>query len=373
MWTHGPGEGAGGGGAGQEGRVSTEELQRRCDALEAENDRLRRALREHEGAQDARRRAAGGVGALGWRLVAGKALDEAIRAWVKGWFEDGQVRAPETADLLIALARRLIRVGAVGVLMAALPAALLLHQNWLMSAQNDLVREQNAFFRDQNQKISQQLALQIEESWLSRRRELLAALYTPLAECVGQDCPPAEGARARQEALRVIAALGRRHGDAELDLSGALLQGVRAPEIDLSGARLDGAVVVGADLDGANLTGAAMGGLDGLKLSLVGARLDRAVLTQARLKQARLLRASLREAQLDGADLTGAALTGADLAGASLRKTRLDGADLREANLAGADLSTASLEGARLERARADAHTRWPPGFDPGKAGVLPP
>jgi hypothetical protein len=44
----------------------------------------------------------------------------------------------------------------------------------------------------------------------------------------------------------------------------------------------------------------------------------------------------------------------------------LDGADLR-----GATLTATHLEATNLTGARYDAHTRWPSGFDPEKAGAV--
>lgn len=345
-----------------------EPLQRRCAALEAENDRLRRALQRKEDQEQWQRQAAGNLGSLGWRLFAGVALDRALRAWVQATLEHGQLRPTETADVLAALARRVIRVGAFGLLMALIPSLLLIQQNWLMDTQNDLVRQQNAFFREQNQKISQQLELQSEETWLTRRGALLDALYEPLADCVGEDCPPRASQRARQEALKTLVALERRRGGGGADLSAALLHDVDVSGSSLTGVRLDRAALLRADLSRCDLSEASLGGARLHKAVLDSATLDRANLKQARLPEARLVQASLQEAQLDYANLEGARLTGAKLTGASLRKASLKGADLREADLSGADLSTAELQGARLERARHDNHTRWPRGFTPPRS-----
>ena len=93
-----------------------------------------------------------------------------------------------------------------------------------------------------------------------------------------------------------------------------------------------------------------------------------------------------------GADLSGANLKEADLSQAGFfraylravfslswdlikRTLRISPADLSGANLEGADLSGANLSGANfgganLARAKADAKTTWPEGFDPKAAGV---
>ena len=61
--------------------------------------------------------------------------------------------------------------------------------------------------------------------------------------------------------------------------------------------------------------------------------------------------------KLRNADLQGINLVGADLRGTDLRKT---------------DLSKADLTGANLHEAWYNRHTKFPDGFDPQKAGMLP-
>jgi uncharacterized protein YjbI with pentapeptide repeats len=119
----------------------------------------------------------------------------------------------------------------------------------------------------------------------------------------------------------------------------------------------------GADLSGADLT---------------EARLDRMDLRNARLSGLNLFRASLRRAALSGADLSASRLDYADFSGADMRGANLTGASLLETIFWEADLSGADLSGSRqlvmagFRRARFDATTRWPPGFDPQAAGAEP-
>ena len=70
-------------------------------------------------------------------------------------------------------------------------------------------------------------------------------------------------------------------------------------------------------------------------------------------------------------------LQGADLAGGDFIRpeepnpaANLWGAKLQGADLSGANLSGANFGGANLTRAKADAKTTWPEGFDPKAAGV---
>jgi hypothetical protein len=96
-----------------------------------------------------------------------------------------------------------------------------------------------------------------------------------------------------------------------------------------------------------------------------GLRFDRAIVSNCALRGARLSSSVLRGADLGQSDARGARFDGSDLCGANLR-----GADLRHSGLSGADLRESDLTGALLAGARADQATRWPVGFDPGKAGV---
>jgi hypothetical protein len=59
------------------------------------------------------------------------------------------------------------------------------------------------------------------------------------------------------------------------------------------------------------------------------------------------------------------------LRNANLRRLNLSGVRLRGANLVGARLEETSLVDAVLTRARYDASTRWPEGFDPVQAGAV--
>jgi hypothetical protein len=107
-------------------------------------------------------------------------------------------------------------------------------------------------------------------------------------------------------------------------------------------------------------------------VSLRGANLRNVVLAGANLRGADLRHADLRGANLsgwyfpDGPHNACIALdSGADLRDAELSDADLRGADLGRAELLGANLTGANLAGTNLDRARYDARTRWPIGFDP--------
>jgi uncharacterized protein YjbI with pentapeptide repeats len=163
-------------------------------------------------------------------------------------------------------------------------------------------------------------------------------------------------------------------------LDGAVLGNAHLERAVLLEASLRGTVLVGAYLDDAALGGANLDGAHLLGARLPGANLDRASMEEAVMISAHLEGATVTAARLGGAVLTAAHLGGADLAGSDLRLADLRRADLRRADLRGADLRRADLSGAdlrgtdlvesNLRGARANAMTRWPSGFNPGRAGV---
>ena len=75
------------------------------------------------------------------RIIAGKELKESFLKWVEAFNTPGRHRLPEseTADVLAALARRFIRVGTVGLMVALIPSLLLISQSWMMLQQNRLL------------------------------------------------------------------------------------------------------------------------------------------------------------------------------------------------------------------------------------------
>ncbi len=336
-------------------------MERRCEALEAENERLRQELRGFHGQARKNRQAVRKVGGLGWRLLSGPDLDRTMKAWVGAWQHAGKLPGEESAEVLTALARRVIRVGLFGVMLAVVPSLFLMHQNYLMHVQNGLVRDQNAYFQEQNQKISQQLELQIEETYLARRQKLLNALYQPQPGCRVTPCQALAEPRVRQESLHTLRALEKARGPGGVvDLSGALLQGVKLEETRLEGVSLEGAWLKDADMVGVWLEGAMMGRVNAQGVSFHRAKMKGAQLKRAEVQGANFLQADLSGARLDHAQAKGARFTGANLSGASLLKANLKGADLRDAN----------LEGTNLTGAQYDEDTRWPKGFDARKAGA---
>ena len=80
-------------------------------------------------------------------------------------------------DLIAAVVRRFVKVGLVGLGVAALPTGLLWLQLGRMDRQNELVKEQNQFFRDQNKAITEQFEQTAADTRIVRRAQLLQTLY----------------------------------------------------------------------------------------------------------------------------------------------------------------------------------------------------
>ena len=102
----------------------------------------------------------------------------------------------------------------------------------------------------------------------------------------------------------------------------------------------EGVSLKGASLEHADLSNLHLAGIDLQDAYLFGANLENANLRNANLSGAYLCRANLRDVQLTGANLTNANLQG----------TWIRGAWVTDANLKGAKLSNADLTGATLLR-----------------------
>jgi uncharacterized protein YjbI with pentapeptide repeats len=154
-----------------------------------------------------------------------------------------------------------------------------------------------------------------------------------------------------QAALTVIGRRIKRLG--AVDLASVSIPGADLRYADLSDANLRGANLSGADLSYAHLGGAKLSGADliiaDLSYAHLGsANLSGADLSGAHLSGADLIIADLTKADLGSANLSGAGLIAANLSGANLTVADLTKADLGSANLSGADLSSADLSDAKL-------------------------
>lgn len=131
-----------------------------------------------------------------------------------------------------------------------------------------------------------------------------------------------------------------------------------------------------ASLDRQSTLALLQAGEDVTSGDLSGHRLRHADLSGRRIIDTDFSHTWLQGANLRGVDLSGSRLDHADLSKADLRGAVLDQVIVTEASLWGADLRGADLSGARnlvtatLRRAWYDSATRFPPGFDPERAGM---
>lgn len=100
-------------------------LEEENELLRAENEKLRQE-------RDTAAQAVKGAGGIAARMLLGRRLRTSFREWLKVKTLRDPLPADETADVLAAIVRRVIRVGIVGLIAAALPGIFLLWQNILL-------------------------------------------------------------------------------------------------------------------------------------------------------------------------------------------------------------------------------------------------
>ena len=235
----------------------------------------------------------------------------------------------------------------VGGLVGLLTLVALAAQTYYLSVQTTSAQEATAELRGQFQQ--------------ARRTELIAVLYEtvsnpefdPAREQSDENPQRLPGAtvRTRTEAVLEFIELERsrmRDGDApeNVDLSGALLQGVRLPD---------------ADLRQINFTEASLAGLYAPRADLSGSILARATLRGAQLDQANLEGTVAGYSDFSSASLTDALLAGADFYHSNLSDADLTSADMTRALLNMAKLRKAILRRAILRDAKLDSNPRIPP------------
>ncbi len=372
---------------------SNVELRKENAKLRAEVQRLRRI-----------ESAAKSAGDIAARVIAGAELQDAWRSWMPVAREARKPRDlfnQESADLVAAMSSRVIRVGTIGLVVAALPMVMLAWQNFLIRRQVELQASDNLIVH------RTQLLATIYELWCEPAVPVpvdggdtdgsVADADTPSSqETTLEDedadsktvCFPRAPLRARQEAAIAFAKIERERNTGidlskadlrkaklnganfrQANLSEAWLSEADLSEADLREADLRKAQFLGADLSGAKLlkvnlsdsflNGADFSGADLTEAILNGSDLtafpddNPVILVDAVLRDSLLVEVDLQEAVLIGADIRGAALRGADLrhaliSNADLRETDLARADLSYAELIEADLSEANFSGAIL-------------------------
>ncbi len=303
------------------------ELEGQVNQLQAE---LRNLRDQNKYLSRIRTRIAGFAIGVAARILLGPRLVASLRAWLKAKSLGDPFPLDQTADLGAALLSRAIRVGFGALVLAAVPAALLIWQNLLL--------------RNQNESIQIQIEQQQAETLFARRAQYLDTIYAIDCSDAGglKDCHPRAHHRARREAVLAFVEIERRTG-------------VQVEE------SLHGVV---ADLRLVNLRDTSLFHADLNHVALDFANLRRADLRLADLRGASLTEASLREANLWGATVEGAALHRANLGRANLGTVNFFEAILEDADLSGADLRGArNLTQKQIEKARGNEQTQLPEGL----------
>jgi uncharacterized protein YjbI with pentapeptide repeats len=197
-------------------------------------------------------------------------LKEAIHAAKEQ--KDTGVIVDAVIDLCVAGFMRFVRVGLVGLLLAAAPTLILIIQTALLSNQNALQREQLS-------ELQSQFKIQDTNRALEVRKDLLDILY--------QDKP----LRLKEEALLDYLKLEREDPRGILGIID--LRGV-----DLARARLTKRELSNVDYSHGHFAEA----------TLNDANLSKALFSLANLRRANLIKANLEETAFNGADLRGANL-----------------------------------------------------------------
>lgn len=197
-------------------------------------------------------------------------------------------------------------------------SAILWLQTTEIRKQTAIVEEQTREFVRQNKLIRDQVTLQANDSYQTRKAGLIQTVFGE-ERCGGSNGKPkmclVAGLRARRDAALAFIAIQRDRGEVHADLRGVDLSSVK---VNCKGAPSE----------------------------------ERCTHRNADLSGYDLSNAILRDAKLNGADLSDADLRGTDFHGADLSNVSLVGADLRGANLEKATLGSAKLDDARLEAAR---------------------
>lgn len=117
---------------------------RSVEDLVKENESLRQQLARRSWAERLVGAGAAGAASLAVLVVVGPRLVDAMRRWVETHRrEPGRLHVDETADVLAAIVRRVVAVGALALVAALLSTALHVHQNWLLMRQNEKLDTQN--------------------------------------------------------------------------------------------------------------------------------------------------------------------------------------------------------------------------------------
>lgn len=249
---------------------------------------------------------------------------------------------------------RFTRITLFGLLIAVIPAAILIFQTLLMRSQNRMIERQSAIMDMQNDLVKQQnqlIGLQLQQDDVNTKKSLFAAEVNSIENYLDrlsnrdidneQDAQDI-GKRIGEVSRKISAYELSPDGEGQLSPErGELLESFIAASKRLPRLEQYAHLVYGeapfyqADLEKAILVDA----------NLRGAILNEANLTEANLRGANLENAQLNQAILDNAPVTNANLFTANLSNASAKGVLFNASNLKNANFSAADLSGADLRG----------------------------
>jgi uncharacterized protein YjbI with pentapeptide repeats len=320
--------------------------------LAEENLRLRTELEAYRMSQKGKKGVARGIGWLGAGIFLGKRFKKSL---IQLFTEIPQknVTHETLANVTAHALWRFTRVTLFGLLIAVIPAAILIFQTLLMRSQNRMIQRQSEIMDLQNDLVSQQnqlIGLQLKQDDINTQKSLFAGEVNTSKRYLQNLSNRGIDEQAAQDVGKRLGEVSRKINAYELSPDGKgslspergeLLEAFIAATKRLPNLERFAHLVYGeapfyqADLEKAILVDA----------NLRGAILNEANLTEANLRGADLENAQLNNAILDKAPITNASLFATNLSNASAKGTLFNASDLRNANFSAADLSGADLRG----------------------------
>jgi len=228
--------------------------------------------------------------------------------------------------------------------------------------------------RDKDLQIAEQRRHNDYEIALNREREEALQSYLSVMTSLLLDRDMADSKVATIAQARTKSLLPRLDGKRRAAVLGFLAQtnliSSGAPIIDLSGAELSEMPAEGMHLAGVNLMGANLAGSRLANSSLRESNLSGSDLSRVDLTNADLFKSSFRTANLAGTIFSGAVIYGADFSPPPVRPHMSLAVERGRAQQSERDW-LAMLAKAQFDRARYDYSTKWPPGFEPARAGAI--
>ncbi len=338
--------------------LSNEQFQQlRADnqKLAEENLRLRTELEAYRLSKKGKKGVSRGLGWFGAGVFLGKRFKKSLIQLLTE-IPQKNVTRETLANVTAHALWRFTRVTLFGLLVAVVPAAILIFQTILMRSQNRMIQRQSSIMELQNDLVSQQnqlIGLQLKQDDVNTQKSLFAGEVNTIKRYLqsisnrGLDESAAQnvGKRLGEVSRKITAYELSPDGSGSLSPErGELLEAFiaatkRVPNLERFAHLVYGeASFYQADLEKAILVDA----------NLRGVILNEANLTEANLRGANLENSQLNNAILDKAPVTNARLFAANLSNVSAKGTLFNASDLKNANFSAADLSGADLRGVNI-------------------------